>query len=73
MEGVRMRAHHVTAVVVMLILGLGARHYLSPTKVAEADKQAALNNDLNILQMQRDLRGLPTHNLLDYTLVFGAD
>jgi hypothetical protein len=57
----------------MLILGLGARQYLSPTKVAKADKQAPLNSDLNILQMQRDLRGLPANNLRDYTLVFGAD
>jgi hypothetical protein len=68
-----MRVHRVLAGVIILILGLGVWQSLSPTKMAGAVKQAASNNDLNVLQMQRDPKDLPAHNLRDFTLVFDAD
>lgn len=68
-----MRVHRVLAGVVFLIIGLGAWQFFSPTKIAGAVKQAASNNDLNVLQMQRDPKDLPTHNVRDFTLVFDAD
>ncbi|HEY2527492.1 MAG TPA: hypothetical protein VGJ20_05985 [Xanthobacteraceae bacterium] len=46
-----MRLYHVLAVVVILILGLGASQFFRSTEVVGADKQAAPNNGLNVLQM----------------------
>ncbi|HEY2534864.1 MAG TPA: hypothetical protein VGJ20_44335 [Xanthobacteraceae bacterium] len=63
-----MRVHRVLVMVGVLILGLGAWQFFSPTKIA-----AVGNNDLDVLQMQRDLKDLPAHNLRDFTLVFDAD
>jgi hypothetical protein len=68
-----MRVYHVLAVVVILVLGLGTKQFLSSTKVAGADKQIASNNDMDVLQMQRDLKDLPAHNLQDLTFVFDDD
>jgi hypothetical protein len=73
MEEVCMRLYHVLAVVVILILGLGVMQFSPSTEVAGVDKQAVLNNGLNVLQMQRDLKDLPANSLHDLTFVFDAD
>jgi hypothetical protein len=67
-----LRIYHVLAVVVILILGLGARQFFPSTKVAGVEKQAA-STDLNVLQMQRDRKDLPAPSLHDLTFVFDAD
>jgi hypothetical protein len=71
MEEESMRVYHVLALV--LILSGWEAVYFSPTKVAEAGKQAALNNDLDIFEMQRGPKDLPAQNLHDFTLVFGTE
>jgi hypothetical protein len=60
----------VLAVVAVLVLGLSARQYFSLTEVAGVEKQAAPNNGLDVLQMQRDLKVLPAQNQQDLTFVF---
>jgi hypothetical protein len=65
-----MRAHHVIAVVAVLIIGLGAKSYLFPPKQAEADVFPTATT--NILQMHRDINmeNLPVQKMNDKTFVF---
>jgi hypothetical protein len=46
-----MRMHHVIAVVAVLIIGVGAKQFFSPAKIAEADIRAV---SVNVLQMHRE-------------------
>jgi len=68
-----MRAHHVIAVVVVLVIGAGAKQFFFPATQAEADIQAAPNASKNVLQMQTDypnIKKLPVQNMHDMTFVF---
>jgi molybdenum-dependent DNA-binding transcriptional regulator ModE len=68
-----MRAHHVIAVVAVLVIGLGAKLYLFPPKQAEADVNPSIS--MNILQMHQDknMQNLPAQKLHDMTFVFDSD
>jgi hypothetical protein len=65
-----MRAHHVIAVVAVLIIGLGAKQFLFPPKQADAD--AVPSASLNVFQMHRDLdtKSLPVQKMNDKTFIF---
>ena len=65
-----MRAHHVIAVVAVLIIGLGAKLYLFPPKQAEAD--AFPTATTNVLQMHTDIdmKQLPQQKMNDKTFIF---
>jgi hypothetical protein len=63
-----MRAHHVIAVIAVLVIGLGAKQFLFPPKQADADPVPSAN--MNILQMQIDHKNnLPQQEMNDMTFV----
>ncbi len=65
-----MRAHHVIAVVAVLVIGLGAKLYLFPPKQAEAD--VVPTGTMNVLQMHTDIdmKQLPQQKMNDKTFIF---
>ena len=66
-----MRAHHVIAVVAVLVIGLGAKQFLFPPKQADAD--AVPSASLNVFQMQIDhpnKKDLPAQTMRDMSVVF---
>jgi hypothetical protein len=67
-----MRAHHVIAVIAVLVIGLGAKQFLFPPRQADADINAVPNASVNVLQMQTDveLKTLPVQKMRDMTFVF---
>jgi hypothetical protein len=66
-----MRAHHIIAVVAVLVLGLGAKQFLFPPRQAEASL-VPTTASMGILQMHRDIdmKQLPLQKLDDKTFVF---
>jgi molybdenum-dependent DNA-binding transcriptional regulator ModE len=68
-----MRAHHLMAVIIVFIIGLGAKEFLFPPIKADADVRPSAG--LNVLQMQRDLdmKRLPVQSLHDLTFVFDSE
>ena len=68
-----MRAHHVIAVIAVLVIGLGAKLYLFPPKQAEAD--VFPTGTMNVLQMHTDIdmKQLPAQKMHDMTFVFASD
>jgi transposase-like protein len=67
-----MRAHHVIAVVAVLVIGLGAKQFWFPPKQADADIIPVANASMNVLQMHSeiDMKTLPQHKMNDKTFVF---
>ena len=67
-----MRSHHFIALVVVLILGLGAKQFFFPPQKAKADIHAVSTASLNVLQMHRDTNTevLPVQDMRDMSLVF---
>jgi len=65
-----MRAHHVIAVIVVLVIALGAKPFLFPSKQAAAGPVPGVN--MNVLQMERELnmKDLPVQDIRDKTFVF---
>ena len=65
-----MRAHHVIAVVAVLVIGLGAKLYLFPPKQAEAD--IFPTGTMNVLQMHTDIdmKQLPQQKMNDKAFIF---
>jgi hypothetical protein len=68
-----MRAHHVIAVVAVLVIGLGAKQYLFPPKQANAD--AFPTASMNVPQMHNDIvmKHLPVQKMNDKTFIFTDD
>ena len=68
-----MRAHHVIAVVVVLVVGFGAKQFFFPPVKAEADINPSVS--MNVLQMHRDtnMNNLPVQKMRDMTFVFDSD
>ena len=65
-----MRKHHVIAVVVVLIIGVGVKQFFFPPKAAEADTRAG---NMNIRQIHIDHPNLPTQKMHDMTFVFDSE
>ena len=68
-----MRAHHVIAVVTVLIIGLGAKQFFFPVTEAEADLRAVPSASMNVLQMHIDhpnMKNIPVQKMHDMTFVF---
>lgn len=68
-----MRAHHVIAVVAVLVIGLGVKLFLFPPKKADAD--IGPSNSMNVLQMQSDIdmQNVSAQKMHDKTFVFDSD
>ena len=68
-----MRAHHVIAVLAVLVIGLGAKQYFFPPMEAEANLHAVPRASMNVLQMHIDhpnRKDHPTQKMHDMTFVF---
>jgi hypothetical protein len=67
-----MRAHHVIAVVAVLVIGLGAKQFVFPPKQADADINAVPNASVDILQMHLDVdtKSFPAQKMNDKALIF---
>ena len=68
-----MRAHHVIAVVAVLVIGFGAKQFFFPPMKAEADINPSIS--MNVLQMHQDtnMQNLPVQKMRDMTFVFDSD
>ena len=70
-----MRAHHVIAVVAVLVIGLGAKQFVFPPQQADADINAVPSASVNIHQMLIDhpnRNNFPAQKMHDMTFVFSA-
>jgi molybdenum-dependent DNA-binding transcriptional regulator ModE len=67
-----MRAHHVIAVVAVLVIGLGAKQFLFPPTQADANINAVPRNSVNVLQMHRDIdtKSVPVQKMNDKTFIY---
>ena len=68
-----MRAHHVLAVVAVLVVGLGAKQFFFPVTEAEANLHAVPSASVNVLQMHIDHPNKynhPVQKMHDMTFVF---
>jgi hypothetical protein len=65
-----MRAHHVIAVVAVLVIGLGVKQYMFPPKQANATVFPTAN--MNVLQLHSDIdtRTLPPQKMNDKSFIF---
>ena len=68
-----MRAHHIIAVIVGLVIVLGAKPVLFPPKQAAAGPVPGATMD--VLQMERELnmKDLPIQDIRDKTFVFDEE
>jgi hypothetical protein len=69
----RIHAHHIIAVLAVLVIGLGAKQYFFPPMQAEADIANMPSASMNVLQMQIDhpnRNNLPMLKMNDMTFVF---
>ena len=65
--GAFMRAHHVIAVVAVLVVGFGAKQFLFQPKQAEANLHAVADTpavDIRALEATIDIKALPAQNIL---------
>jgi len=68
-----MRAHHAIAVIVVLVIGLGAKLFFFSATKAEADIHVVPTASMDIFQMHIDhpnRNNLPTQKMHDMTFVF---
>jgi DNA-binding transcriptional LysR family regulator len=67
-----MRAHHVIAVVAVLVIGLGAKQFVFPPQQADAGVNAVPSASVNVLQMHGgiDIKSLPVQRMNDKTFIF---
>jgi hypothetical protein len=65
-----MRAHHVVAVIAVLVIALGVKSFLFPSKQAAAGPFPGMS--MNVLQMEHELnmKDLPVLDIRDKTFVF---
>jgi len=65
-----MRAHHIVAVVAVLVIGFGAKLYLFPPNHAKAD--IFPTGTMNVLQMHTeiDMKELPQQKMNDKAFIF---
>ena len=70
-----MRAHHVIAVLAVLVIGLGAKQFVFPPKQADANINAVSSASVDVLQMHRDIdtKSLPVQKMRDMTFVFDSE
>ena len=68
-----MRANHVVAVVVVLVIGVGAKQLLFPPKQADADIYPNANMDVLQMQTSINMHNLHVQKMHDLTFVFDGD
>jgi hypothetical protein len=69
-EGTAMRAHHVIAIVAVILVGVGMKLTFFPAPTAEADSLSIKSVSLDISQMHQNTKNLPVQKLHDMSFVF---
>ena len=65
-----MGKHHIIAVLVVLLIGVGVKQFFFPPKAADADTRAG---NMDIRQMHVDHPNLPQQEMHDMTFVFDSE
>jgi hypothetical protein len=65
-----MRAHHVIAVVAVILLGVGLKLIFSTAPTAEADSLSTKSVGVDVSQLHQNIRNLPVQKFQDMTFVF---
>jgi len=65
-----MRAHHVIAVVVVLLIGFGVKLTFFNAPAAEADSTPTKIISMNIPAMHENAKNTPVHRVHDMSFVF---
>jgi hypothetical protein len=65
-----MRAHHVIAVIAVLVIALGAKPFLFPPKQAAAGPVPGVTMDVLKMETELNTKDLPVQDFRDKTFVF---
>ncbi len=68
-----MRAHHVIAVVAVVLVVVGVKLIFFTPQPAEAVSLSIKSVGLNVSQLHQSVRNLPVETFHDMSLVFGGD
>jgi len=71
-EGTVMRAHHVIAIVAVILVGVGVKLTFFAAPTAEAESLSVKSVSLDISQMHQNTKNLPVQKLHDMSFVFYA-
>ena len=69
-EGVVMRAHHVIAVVAVILVVVGAKLNFFAAPTVEADTLSSKSMSMDISQMHQNTNNLPVQKFHDMSFVF---
>jgi cytoskeletal protein RodZ len=69
-EGTVMRAHHVIAVVAVILVGVGLKLIFFAAPTAEADSLSTKSVSADVSQLHQNVRKLPVQKFHDMSLVF---
>ena len=73
-EGTVMRAHHVIAVVAVILVGVGVKLIFFTAPTAEADSLSIKSVGVDVSQLHQNVKNLPVQKFHDMSLVFpGGD
>jgi hypothetical protein len=67
-----MRAHHVIAVVAVILVGVGLKVIFFAAPTAEADSRPIKSAGVDISQIHQNIKSLPVQKIHDMSLVFPA-
>jgi hypothetical protein len=65
-----MRAYHVVLVVAVILVGVAVKLIFFATPIAEANSQSIKPVSLDVSQVHPNIKGLPTQQFNDRSLVF---
>ena len=69
-DGTVMRAHHVIAIVAVILVGVGVKLTFFAAPTAEAGSLSIKSVSLDISQMHQNTKNLPVQKIHDMTFVF---
>jgi hypothetical protein len=69
-EGTVMRAHHLIAVVAVILVGLSAKLIFFTAPTAEADSLSIKGAGVDVSQLHQNVKNLPVQKFHDMSLVF---
>jgi hypothetical protein len=65
-----MRAHHVIAVVAVILVGFGVKLIFFTPQTAEADSRSIKSMAVDVSQLHQNVRNLPVQKFHDMSVVF---
>jgi len=65
-----MRAHHVIAIVAVILVGVGVKLIFLPVPSAEADLLSIKSVGMDVSQLHQNVENLPVQKFHDLSLVF---